>query len=396
MICKQSLCIWNIAWKGISRKLFRNIIMVCAVSMLVALLVFAMAFNKAIKDDIDKATKRLGADVVIVPSEAKGLAEEFILESREKTFYMDEFVFESLKDMEEIEKATYHIYLNTLDSGCCSIDEGQVIVFDPETDFVISPWVKQKTQLKSGEVFVGSYVYEFLGLIDTAQLFGQGVKVVGDLQQTGTGLDNGIFMQVKDLDLISENAAGEFKKGDLSIIFLKVHKGLDVASVVAKIRTINPRIGIMTRGDIGADVRATLADIIRIFAFTIGISSFLSILLAWSTFSAMANERRREVGILRAIGAKRRHIITMFISEAAIISLLGGILGVGIGHALLYYLGSDFHLLTKIGATGASASQHIIISAIAMLAGITACLTGALVPVLRLANLEPLMAIKEE
>ncbi len=396
MSSNSSLCILTIAWKGISRKLFRNLVMISAVSMLVALLVFALAFNKAIKDDIDTSTKRLGADIVIVPPEAKGLAEEFILESREKTFYMNKFVFESLQDLEEIDKATYHIYLNTLDSGCCSIDEGQVIVYDPKTDFIISPWLIDPHPLQSGQVYVGSYVYEFLGLIDTAKLFGQGVKVVGHLQQTGTGLDNGIFMQISDLDKISQDVGEGYNKEDISIIFLKVREGLDVGKVVAKIRTINPRIGIMTRGDIGADVRATLADIIRIFAFTIFISSTLAILLAWSTFSAMANERQREVGIMRAIGARRGHIIAMFLSEAAIISILGGLLGIVLGHALLYYLGSDFHLLTKIGATGASASQHLIISAISLLAGVTVCLTGALVPVLRLANLEPLMAIKEE
>lgn len=386
----------TIAWKGLARKIFRNIVLMIAVGLLVALLVFAMAFNQAVQDDIDTATQRLGADIVLVPSEAKDMAEQFILESRQKTFYMDEFVFEAIHDLEGIDKATYHIYLNTLAGGCCSIDDGQVVIFDPATDFLISPWLNNAPALKEGEVYVGSYVYDYLGLIDTASLFGQGVKVVGHLQKTGTGLDHGIFMRIGDLGKITPAVAGKYKPGDLSIIFLKVKEGANIQKVVASIRDINPRIGIMTRGDIGADVRATLNDIIRIFTFTIIIASALAIMLAWSTFTAMTNERRREVGILRAIGARRFHIVALFLTEAGIISVLGGLIGVGMGHGLVYWLASDFHLLTRIGAYLITPAQNVFISALALAGGIGVCLIGALVPVARLANMEPLVAIKEE
>ncbi len=379
------------------RKIFRNVVLVLAVSMLVALLVFALLFDKAVKEDIELATKRLGADIVLVPSEAKGIAEEFILESSIKTFYMDEFLYEAVADMPEIKNATYHVYLNTLDSGCCSIDEGQVIAFDADSDFVIKPWIAEGPEkLANGEVYVGSYVYEFLGLIDTATLFGQGVKVVGNLQQTGTGLDHGIFMRLDDLAKVSEDARGGYKPGQISIIFLKVQPGLNIEEVVAKIRNINPRVGIMTRGDIGSDVRSTLRDIIKVFSITILISSILSVLLAWSTFTALANERKREVGILRAIGAHRSHIMKIFLTEAMIISVLGGIIGIGLGHYLIHYLAGDFNLLTKLGAVAATTSSNIIISGIAMGAGVLVCLIGAAMPVIRLAKMEPLLAIKEE
>lgn len=387
----------SLAWKGVIRKMFRNIVLVLAVSLLVALLVFALLFNKAVKDDIQLATKRLGADIVLVPQEAKDMAEEFILESKEKTFYMNEFVYESMADLPEIKSATYQIYLNTLDSGCCSIDEGQVIAFDPESDFVITPWLAEgPPKLGEGEVYVGSYVYGFLGLINTATLFGKGVKVVGHLQETGTGLDHGIFMRIADLNKITEEATGDYKSGNISIIFLKAKEGLDVSQVVAKLREVNPRIGIMTRGDIGADVRSTLRDIIRVFSITILIASTLAVLLAWSTFTALANERRREVGILRAIGAHRSHIMKIFLSEAMIISFIGGLLGVGIGHYLIHYLAGDFHLLTRLGAISATTLNNILISIVAMLAGVVVCLIGAAMPIIRLARMEPLLAIKEE
>lgn len=396
MFSTQTVAITAIAWKNVVRKIFRNLVLVLAVSLLVSLLVFALLFTKAVREDIDAAALRLGADIVIVPPEAKAMADEFILESLVKTFYMDEIVFDSLSDLPEIAAGTYQIYLHTLDSGCCSIDEGQVIAIDPDTDFVVSPWIKGNRGLKEGEVFIGSYVYEFLGLISTAQLFGSGVKIVGNLEETGTGLDRGIFMRIDDLDKIPKESAGAYTPGMISIIFLKVKEGADVGQVVAKIRTINPRIGIMTRGSIGADVQNTLQDIVRVFTITIGMSSLLAVLLAWSTFTALANERQREVGILRAIGARKRHIVQMFLSEALVISIMGGLLGLVLGHGLIRSLAGDFNLLTRLGAGPVLSWENFSFSTIALSSGVTVCLIGALIPILRLAGMEPLLAIKEE
>lgn len=394
---KGPISILLIAWKTVSRKIFRNIVLAVAVGLLVSLLVFALLFNRAVKDDIEAASGKLGADLVLVPVEAVAMAEEFILESKKKGFYMDKAVYDSVSSMPEVKNATYQIYLETLESGCCSIVEGQVIAFDPATDFVISPWFsKPPAPLGEGEVYIGSYVYEYLGLIDTPTLFNQKVKVVGNLKETGTGLDHGIFMRVEDLNKISSKAAGEYEPGKISIIFIKLKEGADLDLFTDKIQANFPNTGMMTRGTIGADVRTTLKDITKVFSITIAISSVLAVLLAWSTFTALANERRREVGILRAIGAHKSHIMKMFLTEAAIISLIGGITGIGIGNYLIHHLAGNFDLLSKLGAYASLSALNVLFSIIAMLIGISVCLIGAAIPVIRLAGLEPLVAIKED
>lgn len=393
----KGLSILLIAWKTVTRKIFRNIVLALAVSLLVSLLVFALLFNRAVQDDIAAASRKLGADIVMVPAEAMEMAEEFILESKKKGFYMDKEIYETVKSMPEIKAATYQIYLETLESGCCSIVEGQVVAFDPETDFVISPWFNSPPPpLLDGEVYIGSYVYEFLGLIDTATLFGHKVKVVGDLEETGTGLDHGLFMRVRDLDTISSDVTGKYKRGDISIVFLKLAEDADQLAFLDKLAIMFPNTGMMTRGSIGSDVRATLKDITRVFSITIAISSALAVLLAWSTFTALANERKREVGILRAIGAHKSHIMKMFLSEALIISLTGGFVGIGIGNYLIHNLAGNFDLLSRLGAYTSVSLLNIFYSLLAMLIGVGVCLVGAAVPVIRLAALEPLQAIKDD
>lgn len=389
--------ITGIAWKGVRRKLLRNAILSAAVAFLVSLLVFALLFNKVVEEEIELSSKRLGADIVLVPREAKSVAEEFILESKIKSFYMDRFVYDAILDLPEVAAATYQIYLSTMSSGCCSIDEGQVVAFDSDTDFVIKPWLSDAVPpLSKNQVYVGSYVYEYQGLIDTASLFGKGVKVVGKLEETGTGLDRGIFVRLSDLGELSESASGAYESGMISIVFIKVKEGVETDTVVDAIREINPRIGIMTRGEIGANVRATLRDVLRVFSVTILISSLLAIMLAWSTFTAMANERQREIGILRAIGACRSHVVRIMLTEALQVSFFGGFLGVAIGHYLIYDLAANFDLLTRIGAEYTLTWSNFALSLSAMGAGVLVCLLGALVPVLRLAAMEPLQAVSQD
>jgi len=393
---KQISSIISLAWKSVSRKMFRNIVLLLAVAMLVSLLVFALLFNRAIKEDIKDASMKLGADIVIVPIASIEIAEEFILESTEKTFYMDESLYEAVRDLPEVEQATYHIYLDTLESECCSIIEGQVVAIDQATDFVVKPWLDTDRALEAGEAYIGSYVHEYLGLIDSATIFGRPIKVVGHLRETGTGLDHGFFIRRQDLDDITTAATGQRKENDISIAFLKLKEGVDLDEAVGKVRSVNPNMGIMTRGSIGKDVRSTLKDIIRIFTITIMIASILSVLLAWSTFTAMTNERKREVGILQALGARRDHIITMFLGEAAIISIMGGIIGVVTGHILLNYLAADFNLMNRLGGISITSPSSILFSLLAMFLGSGTCLLGALMPIYRLAKLEPLLALKDE
>src|SRR5262249_60113128 len=52
-------------------------------------------------------------------------------------------------------------------------------------------------------------------------------------------------------------------------------------------------------------------------------------------FSAIVQERRREVGLLRAMGAKPNQVMTIILTEAVIITGLGGLAGLGFGAAVL-------------------------------------------------------------
>ena len=63
-------------------------------------------------------------------------------------------------------------------------------------------------------------------------------------------------------------------------------------------------------------------------------------------FTMIVNERRRELGLLRAMGATRAHITSLILTEAASLSFAGGLAGIILGFILLLSLkGTLLHLL---------------------------------------------------
>ncbi len=120
----------------------------------------------------------------------------------------------------------------------------------------------------------------------------------------------------------------------------------------------------------------------------------LSTFLAWAVFSAIVNERSREVGIMKAIGARGSHIVTMFIIEVLILGVLGSLLGIELGTYLSLSLSKGFSLFREVSAT-LTRVERIEIGLFGFLIGTGICIIGALSSIVRIKKLEPYKAIKE-
>jgi putative ABC transport system permease protein len=102
---------------------------------------------------------------------------------------------------------------------------------------------------------------------------------------------------------------------------------------------------------------------------------------------ATVTERTREIGIRRALGARRWHIVTQFLTETTVISTLGGILGVGMGFLMSYGLA----LLTGWKAI-VTIESILLALTISMGTGIV----FGLFPARRAALLDPIAALRHE
>ena len=110
-------------------------------------------------------------------------------------------------------------------------------------------------------------------------------------------------------------------------------------------------------------------------------------------------ERTREIGLRRAVGAKGRNILAQFLSESVILTLIGGVLGLGLGWLLGRAAGS---LLTGVPGTGGPRGQTVqavMDPQVALLAVGVAVAVGiifGLFPAIRAARLDPAGALRYE
>ena len=395
----MQISFFSLALKNLRRKAFRTAVLVFAIALFVALLVFAVSFSISITSTIDRVSQRLGADIIAVPVGARTEAQEYLLESRNTSFYMPQEIVDEVKQIEGVRSVTHQTYVSSIDGLCCDVIPTMLVAFDQETDFIIKPWLNEAIgrELKPGEAIAGAGTAENLGLglvVVEATLFNTPFSIVGELEATGTGLDNALFMTEESLKDIRDSGLSSLEPDDISVIFNELEEGLDPDYMGRVIEGQIFNVDVVTRSSMGVRWLTTLADINQIFLVTVSLSLLLTVFLVWSIFSAIANERIREIGIMRAIGARQSHVVLVFFLEINMLGFLGSLLGVAGGTWLSAHLASNFALMSSISA-GLDIWQQLVIGILGMLVGGMICLAGAMVPINRIKKVEPLLAIKD-
>ncbi len=390
--------LFRVALKNLRRKSFRTAVLVLSIGLLVSILVFGMSFIISVTSSLERASDRLGADLLVVPMGARDYAEEVLLETKVKVFYMDRDIIDRVRKIEGVEEASHQTYLTTILGLCCDIPAAKIVAFDQDTDFIVKPWLGKvlDRKLRKGEAIIGYGAYHNLGLLDveSSVLFNKKYEFVGVLDKTGTGLDNAIFISEENIDDIIEYSEVGLEKDSISLIFTKLKEGYDPEKVGFAVENAILEVDVIERNDIGKRIISNLTDINNVFLITIVLASLLSAFLAWSVFSAIANERVREVGIMRAIGAKGSHIVRMFVIEVVVLGVLGSIVGIALGTYMSMTLSSIFSLIRDMSVT-LTVLERLEVSLLGLLGGSAICLVGALSSIIRIKRLEPLSALKE-
>jgi putative ABC transport system permease protein len=129
----------------------------------------------------------------------------------------------------------------------------------------------------------------------------------------------------------------------------------------------------------------------RIFSIVLGSIAAISLLVGgigiMNIMLATVSERTREIGIRRALGAKKRDIIIQFLSETLILTLCGGIIGIGLGFLLPKIVTHFGRMPTVITGTSLMLAFGISV-AVGIIFG--------LYPAYRAANMDPIESLRHE
>jgi len=137
------------------------------------------------------------------------------------------------------------------------------------------------------------------------------------------------------------------------------------------------------------DVLGSIVDVLTLGVAALGgISLLVGGVGIFTIMTIAVRERTAEIGILRAIGATRRRIAQFFLSEAMILSGLGGLLGLALGFAII--------VVAQIAVPGLPLRLSVLYAAIAEVIAIVIGLVAGVLPARHAAALEPLDALRTE
>jgi putative ABC transport system permease protein len=126
---------------------------------------------------------------------------------------------------------------------------------------------------------------------------------------------------------------------DASIFFLKVENGENANTVADRIRnSTNQKLWMQTGSDQRTMITTMFSKIFSLFQSLTIMAVGISLLGMTTTMIMSVLERKREVGILRAIGTSKTEVSGMIIGEALTLGVIGLILGVAMGQVFLIFL----------------------------------------------------------
>jgi putative ABC transport system permease protein len=137
-----------------------------------------------------------------------------------------------------------------------------------------------------------------------------------------------------------EALGGGARRDRASLFMVRVREGANPDSVRSWIATRIPSVTAISVATAIAEVDQRLSYF-RQLAFILGaVSLFVGFLLVTTLVTVSVNERAGEIAVMRAIGVSRAHVVQQIVIEGVVISLVGAIVGLGLGLVTARYLNS--------------------------------------------------------
>jgi len=343
------------AIKNLSHRSLRSWLTLIGIVIGIATIVVLMGVAQGVKAYIEEQMEVFGKDkLAIVPIEMGRISAGGMSLARGAT--SGKLTEEDAKDIEtlpEVESVAKMIMGRTTiafrETELYSpVFAGDVVMFEMWKDYFKVEEGRYPEEGERGVVFLGNDIankYFGKNKIQVGNYMiigGKKFRVVGIAEKIGTALseqdDATIFIPYEDGREMFKDVLA---KDEVFTIMVDLKDGADANEVKKKIEEMlarNHRVGLdekdftVVTQELVMEIVGTVMDMLTGFLFAIALVSSVigGVGIANTMYMAVA-EKRREIGVLKSIGATKKQIIILFITEAGIIGLLGGILGLAVG-----------------------------------------------------------------
>lgn len=266
-------------------------------------------------------------------------------------------------------------------------EDALMVGVDFEEEMKIKSWwqINGEIPANDSEILLGADTAEILGLeVGTVvTVKDKNLRISGIIGITGSQDDTTIFASTAVL----EGLLG--KKGVVSLVEVSaLCSDCPLEDIVEQISAILPSADVK---GIRAAMQQRMNVVNQFSQFAVSICIILILLcglLVFSNTAGSVSERHKEIGVFRALGFHKKHIISIILSESFIVSLAAGVIGVVTALLSIYFLLPP--------ATGI-AVQNIHIEPIFMIIGVAAIISvgflASIAPAIKASDIDPVAAI---
>lgn len=391
----------SLAFKNAKHDRFRSLVVVLCVALVAGLVLAATAVMQGAAASLHLGWQRLGADAVVIAEEGEGLAGETALLTGAVTALLPPAKVQEVAQVPGVGAVSPQLYLGRLRlPSLPALPEVSLVAFDPASDFAVQPWLRQRpaAPLGPGEAIGGSAVALPTGT-GRLPIDGYELVLVGNLEPTGNTLDETLFVSFATARALAE-ALGHAEPpltvpDGVSAILVRAEPAADRRLLAPRILQMVPGVTPVESAGVFRALQRQLAGLSQGALALLAMTWALTVGIVGLVFSLAAGERRREIAVLRALGSSVRFVLAMLVAEAAMLALLGGVLGTGLASGGIYLWGEALAGWLGIPYLGLPASELLRLAgaglAVAFLSGTAAVLW----PALRVSREEPASAMRE-
>jgi putative ABC transport system permease protein len=397
----------RLAAQNLARRRVRALLLGLSIALAVAIGVAGLVAGRALSDGIAASFSRMGADLVVVPRGTLVNLTASLLTVQPTDETLDAAVVPRIAAIEGVARAAPQRLVKIAVEG-----RGfNLIAFDPASDFTLQTWARERRPTAMGvtELLAGGRVPGKTG--ETLSVCRRPMEIHGRLSRTGVGpVDESYFITFDGLDFLAAlcRQDADLKQGDHAAMCLPDYVSGKVSAVLVQLApSARPEqvkfaisqiagVKVVEGNALLTSSRQALRSLLTGVAIFAGAGALAVLILVSLLFSAIVQERTRELGLLRALGARPNHVVAMVLAEAGMITGLGGLVGIVLGFALLFAsarsLGFYFENL-GVPFGWPPIETLATIAAAVVAASATLGVAGALYPAWRVRRLEPFALI---
>jgi putative ABC transport system permease protein len=378
------------------------LLVVCA--LLVAGFCFAVAvIISGASASLMVAEEKYGADLVVFAEGAERDTQGALLMGAPVQAWMPRATVGAVAAVPGVATASPQVYLATVQGSPFSADSSLVVVaIDPTTDFTLSAWSPGTPVSGLGDrQTIGGTSISAPNDDEPITVYGYELDLVGTLERTGTIVDRTLFVTFATATDMLRRTALQTEQGftvpadSVSSILVRVTPGADPEQVAEDIGLKVPGVSPVTRSGLFDSVSEQMRGEQAIMLVVLAVVLALSLAVIALVFSMVVNERRREIGVMRALGATRTAVLASLLGSVTLLALAGAVVGIALSALVLIAFRGALTNAFGFPFTFPSTTGVVVFVVAGLAVALCGVLAAASVPAYRISGQDPALSMRE-